>query len=167
MDLNFVGSRVNHNKKTILSEAAEFFANGLMSKRVRCGLIIDIEINKHTDFEGACVNEDNHKDPRFFTLVLKQRPDINKMVRTLAHEMVHVRQNAMNQLQHITLFNDGATLPATVSKWKGKLWVPKMGELICYDSPWEVEAYGRENGLTNQFATHWNAMIGYDPELGG
>ena len=60
--------------------------------------------------------------------------------------MVHVKQHAKNELQsgHMVAARGGLKM---VSKWMGKVWKAKGKEDSYYDSPWEIEAYGREVGL--------------------
>lgn len=77
------------------------------------------------------------------------------MIKTLAHEMVHVKQHVRNELgkKHVVLYRGGFDIQ---TEWCGEIWTPKKGEDPFYDSPWEVEAYGKEVGLTHRFAKYWN-----------
>jgi len=67
--------------------------------------------------------------------------------------MVHVKQHAKNELYKIYGTAKGSRLEPV---WKGKIWRPRKGEDTCYDSPWEIEAYGREPGLFNQWLKYKN-----------
>lgn len=58
----------------------------------------------------------------------------------LAHEMVHVKQYATHEL--IYLHN---------GKYRWQKKVLKIDDLDYWDSPWEIEAYGREKGLYARF----------------
>jgi len=74
------------------------------------------------------------------------------LIQTLAHEMVHVKQHAKNELvKDYGTARGGYKLE---SVWLGKVWRPKQGEDSYFDSPWEVEAYGREVGLMNRWIKH-------------
>lgn len=55
---------------------------------------------------------------------------------TLAHECVHLKQYAMGEIDE------------NMNTWKGTR-VPKSTDY--WDSPWEIEAYGREKGLYIRF----------------
>ena len=72
--------------------------------------------------------------------------DIERLIIALAHEMVHVKQHAKNELQtgHAVAARGGLKI---YSKWMGEIWKPKAKEDAYFDAPWEIEAYGREVGL--------------------
>lgn len=144
------------NKKLIsdLTKASEFFADRLMDKRMVKNIELDIELDKNLECKGYCINEDDTRRSRFFTIQLRNtREDKDDMLQTLAHEMVHVKQYAKNELHKIYGTAKGSRLE---SVWKGKIWRPRTGEVTCFDSPWEIEAYGREPGLVNQWLTYKN-----------
>lgn len=135
--------------ETELKEAAAFFADILMDPRMVRNLNIEIEVSKTLDVQGECIDEEGTRNPRWFTIGLKNQK-VAEMVKTLAHEMVHVKQHAKNELQ-------GGIMVATRgglkmhSKWMGEIWKPKRKEDSYYDSPWEIEAYGKEVGLFNRY----------------
>lgn len=72
---------------------------------------------------------------------IDSRLKVAPLIESLAHEMVHVKQLALGQLKH-------------VSKPRGKshyLWLGKRyNKVDYYDSPWELEAYGRQANLANK-----------------
>ena len=141
-----IGRRADKKK---LIEAAEFFAAQLMDPRMVRNLTLDIEVRKDFDVEGECVDEDGTKNPRWFTIGLNNQ-DIDEMIKVLGHEMVHVKQHAKNELQtgHAVAARGGLKI---YSKWMGQIWKPKGKEDHYFDSPWEIEAYGREVGLTHKW----------------
>lgn len=109
-------------------------------------LIIDIEHTPKSDVQGECFDEDGTRNPRWFTINLRGARDDDDIIQTLAHEMVHVKQYAKNELQSGVMVAARGGLKMS-SKWMGKVWKPKEKEDHYYDSPWEIEAYGREIGL--------------------
>ena len=145
MNITITGMIGKRKEQTLLQEAAEFFANQLMDPRMVRNLTIDIEVNSSLEVEGECVDEDGIRNPRWFTIGLKSQ-DINDMIKTLGHEMVHVKQHAKNELQtgHAVAARGGLKI---YSKWMGEIWKPKAKEDAYFDAPWEIEAYGREVGL--------------------
>jgi len=145
MDITITGMIGKRKEKALLNEAAKFFADQLMDPRMVRKLTLDIEVYNNLDVEGECVDEDGFRNPRWFTIGLKSL-DINSMIRTLAHEMVHVKQHAKNELQtgHAVAARGGLKI---YSKWMGEVWKAKRKEDDYFDSPWEIEAYGREVGL--------------------
>ena len=131
-----------------LEEAARFFADQLLHARTVQKLEIDLEVVRSLDVTGECISEDEHKNPRYFTIRLKQQP-IEEMIRTLGHEMVHVKQYAKNELsKQLRLARGGIRIG---SKWHGEFWDPKSKEDGYWDAPWEIEAYGREVGLYHKW----------------
>jgi len=149
MEINVTGMIGRRNDKAKLIEAAEFFAAQLMDPRMVRNLTLDIEVNKNLDVEGECVDEDGTRNPRWFTIGLKSQK-IDAMIKTLAHEMVHVKQHAKNELQtgHAVAARGGFKI---YSKWMGEIWKPRGKEDHYFDSPWEIEAYGREVGLYHKW----------------
>lgn len=137
----------NTNKlnQEILTRAANFFANILMDPRMVRNITLDIELYKKLDVQGECVDEEGTRNPRWFTINLRNQ-EIDEMIKTLAHEMVHIKQHAKNELQGGIMVATRGGLKMS-SKWMGEVWKPKRNEHPYYDAPWEVEAYGKEVGL--------------------
>ena len=135
-----------------IGEAVEFFALQLMDPRMVRNLTIDVERQCHLDVMGECVNEDDTKDPRWFTINLRGDKDEDP-IKTLAHEMVYVKQHAKNELRsgHFVATKGGFKIQ---SKWMGQIWKPKRKEDAYFDAPWEIEAYGREVGLYHKWVQH-------------
>ena len=136
-----------------LEEAARFFAAQLLHPRTVQKLEIDLEIVRTLDVTGECISEDDHKNPRYFTIRLKRQP-LDEMIKTLAHEMVHVKQYAKNELgKELALARGGKGL-RIVTRWQGEFWTPSKKEDGYWDAPWEIEAYGREVGLHHKWVHH-------------
>lgn len=133
-----------------LTEAAHFFAKILMDPRMVKNLVIDIERDKNSDVQGECVDEDGVKNSRWFTINLRGAKDDEELVKTLAHEMVHVKQHAKNELQGGVMVAGKGGLVMR-SRWMGQIWKPKGKEDHYFDAPWEIEAYGREIGLYSRW----------------
>ena len=136
-----------------LEEAARFFATQLLHSRTVDKIELDIEIENKLDVEGECISEDDHKNPRYFTIRLRKQP-LNEMIRTLAHEMVHVKQYAKNELGKELAMARGGKGLRIVTRWQGEYWTPGTKEDEYWDAPWEIEAYGREVGLHHKWVAH-------------
>ena len=110
-------------------------------------LVIDVYIKNFgaDDSCGYCMPVDSGKNPRHFAIELSKTQRLRALLETVAHEMVHVKQYARNELKE----------NAGVGKhlWKGD-WVSDT--LDYYDLPWEVEAHGRERGLYIRYIQHHN-----------
>jgi len=151
MNITITG-RLAKGHKARLEEAAHFFAAQLMDPRMVRNLVVDIEISNLPDVDGECIDEDGVRNPRWFTIGLKKQ-DINEMIKTLGHEMVHVKQHAKNELQSGIMIPARGGLKIT-SRWMGQIWKPKAKEHDYFDSPWEIEAFGREVGLFHKWLAH-------------
>ena len=72
------------------------------------------------------------------TMDLDSRLGMDKLIHTLAHEMVHVRQIAKGQLSY-----QGKKI-----FWKGQRVYPKR--MSYYDHPWEIDAWRNEKVLASR-----------------
>jgi len=157
----FIGYCVNINVSGIkcplkikyFERATVFFANQLLDPRTVRNLVVDVEIRSKLSVQGECVDEEGTRNPRFFTIALRSQRNVENMIKTLAHEMVHVKQHAKNELQ------TGFVVPSrgglqVFSKWQGTVWRPKSKEDPYFDAPWEIEAYGREVGLYHKWVKY-------------
>ena len=121
-------------------EVAAYFFEKLLFKRRLPSLRLDVELVhrlKHKEeTEGDCIWEDRPTKPREFTVRLDSSSNLANIIKTLAHEMVHVKQYATGELKD-------TTLESVI--WLGEYY--SCEKIHYYDWPWEIEAAGRETGL--------------------
>lgn len=155
MQINITGTN-SKRLKAVLSEAAEFFANQLMDPRMVRDITLDIDLYDELEVNGECVNEDDTRRSRWFTINLKKDPKGEDILQVLAHEMVHVKQYAKNELsKKFSSHKRGKVLEVgLMGFWMGEQWNPKRKEDPYFDAPWEIEAYGREVGLIYKWHAH-------------
>lgn len=142
-----------------ITEAAEFFGKILLHGTTYKYIQLDIDMHKKYDVLGDCTDEDDVKYPRFFTINLRlPKPGDSGSdtdpIRTLAHEMVHLKQHATGELRSGVVHavkTKGKSILKVSSKWMGEIWYPGTKQCAYFDSPWEVEAYGREVGLYHRW----------------
>ena len=67
------------------------------------------------------------------------------MLRSFAHEMVHVKQFAKSELKDLSK-------QQSLCKFYGKLY--NTDDVNYWDYPWEIEAHGREEGLYVRFVEY-------------
>lgn len=79
--------------------------------------------------------------PRSFEIECHSKLRLRKILETVAHEMVHVKQYARGELYQGTRVNK--------HRWQGK-WISNNQDY--WDHPWEIEAHGREAGLFIRWA---------------
>jgi hypothetical protein len=137
-------------KRQLVAEAAYFFKDKLMPRMKT--LEIDIHLCPHyekkTTSSGDCIWEDTNRYSREFTINLDSSND-DWMVRTLAHEMVHVKQWARGEMQDIYDDDDGSPRK---TRWKSKFINIKN---VPYEQwPWEKEALRVEKRLYNEWLEH-------------
>lgn len=129
---------------------ARFFSNRFFSKTLNKQITIRLKIVrkpeiKYGDECGHVEWMDNNRQPRRFTICINTPPRVSLkyIISTLAHEMVHVKQFVKNEL---------IDLPSTdfnVSVFKNKKY--NLNRVAYFDQPWEIEAFGRERGLTREY----------------
>lgn len=100
-------------------------------------LDITVKLCKPKGALGYCLREDN----RIYEIEIDSTQRLRRMLETVAHEMVHVKQYARREMNDVTIDKH--------YKWKDSL-VPENTNY--WDLPWEIEAHGRECGLFVRWA---------------
>jgi len=96
------------------------------------------------DAYGYCLADDDESRldrPRSFEIEIHKNMPLRKVLETLCHEMVHVKQYARGELYESTVQGK--------HRWQGT-WLNK--DPNYWDQPWEIEAHGREAGLFIRWA---------------
>jgi hypothetical protein len=130
--------------KNHFHDAIEYYANHLMAPQLVANLNIHLRY-KHElegDTQGECEVLSESLTPRRFKITItplsNTRANRIEVFRTLAHEMVHVKQFAYKQLKYVTR-------SVEKNKWKGR-YINQ--DKIKYEKlPWEKEAFRREEKL--------------------
>lgn len=141
-----VTGNINYVLRKQIRHATFFFGKRLMPKHILDELHLHIKYTRLRQIDGICEDVDDYDPARYFKITLTPRRDKVEVFSTLAHEMVHVRQMAKNTLvSHQT--NDNVMI------WKRKHYDESIIDHM--DLPWEVEAYGLEHVLFNEYVdTH-------------
>lgn len=146
MNLDFVTEFWSIEQKQEITDALNFYASILFHPRTNRNIWLDLDVDPELDFEGCLLNEDATANPRSFTITLRCHPSDDDPLKTLAHELVHMKQYISGDLQDTIVITKGSKFELEPT-WKGKPWKPKGKEHPYYDSPWEIEAEGRGYGL--------------------
>jgi len=135
----------NASQKNRVISMVNFCCNKLMPRIKDLDITVRLKDIKedaygycHADPEGDAERLDR---PRVFELEIHKNMPMRKLLETVAHEMVHVKQYARGELYQ------GSRIAK--HRWQGK-WV--SNNLNYWDQPWEIEAHGREAGLFVQWA---------------
>ena len=127
----------NASQKKRVASIAEFCIDTLMPRMTT--LDITIKLGKPNGAMGYCLETDNK---RTFEIEADRTLPMRKLLETVAHEMVHVKQFARRELHPVH------------NTWCGKTYNPK--KVSYWDLPWEIEAHGREVGLFIRWAEKEN-----------
>ena len=138
MQLSIVGCPDKVHFRPFVKRAAIFYAEQLLSKKLMENIYLKIRFDSKLDVYGyASVGECNDSGkPREFIVELNPNIGARRILETLAHEMVHVKQFALCETNQ------------SLTRWKGI----RIKEDDYYVQPWEVEAFGLEVGLFTKFA---------------
>lgn len=133
--------------KYVLADGADYFGRELISKRLveKIDVVIEFTYPKES-LGGIVMPEEDCLYPKLFYIAIDGKMGTFSKLRTLAHEMVHVKQYAQNELRHDP--------KERFISWKGKKFDPLIESKKSYwQVPWELEAFSREEGLTLNFCT--------------
>jgi hypothetical protein len=131
--------------KPFVERAALFYSKELVpNSRIRNNCYVEIKFDENIKEYGfASVEKYNtRKQPRKFLIEIHPHIGSRRILETLAHEMVHVKQYIQDET------ND------QLSKWRGKKI--NSDKVDYWVQPWEIDAYGRETGLLTKFAISEN-----------
>ena len=125
------------SQKNYVRSMVKFCSKTLMP-RIRT-LDITVKLTSPKGAMGYCLELD---DNRTFEIEVDRNMRLRKLLETVAHEMVHVKQYARRELHPVH------------DTWCGKTYNPK--KVSYWDLPWEIEAHGREVGLFVRWAEQEN-----------
>ena len=133
-------------------QIVKLFSRLLISKRLCPKLEITVRFVKNINIMGETeVIEEGLRLPRTFEIFVRNTEPKIRQIKTIAHEMVHVKQYARGELKnsygHYVI---GRGPKAMRIGGHGFRWNKKFyhnNEENYYNTPWEIEAYGREVGL--------------------
>ena len=125
------------NQKKYARSMVKFCIKTLMPRMKT--LDITIKLTNPNGAMGYCLELDNN---RTFEIEADKKLRLRKLLETIAHEMVHVKQYARRELHPVN------------ETWCGKTYNPK--KVSYWDLPWEIEAHGREAGLFVRWAEQDN-----------
>jgi len=134
-----------------VQRASQFYAEQLFPKKLLRHIVVTVKFNKHLDAYGYTSVEKRNSKKKAREFLIELHPYISgkAILKTLAHEFVHVKQYVHEEL------NEEQT------QWQGE---PIDSDAMDYfELPWEIEAYGREAGLWNNFSKKeslWNVFEG-------
>jgi hypothetical protein len=126
---------LEHEIKT----ASYFFGLHLLSRQMIKHIHIEIFLKKSIKDHGSCciTHFNDSGKPRYFEIELKKFKKSDKIISTLAHEFIHLKQFAKLELDEMT------------SIWKGA--EVDIEKVSYHDLPWEIEAASLEPVLLAEY----------------
>lgn len=152
MEISIKGKYFTKIQRNYLIDLADWSGYKLMGGRLSRHINLNIHLISKKDY--LCKNiyaitevsdDDLAHKSRNFTITMTSRFGTMRSLIILAHEMVHVKQFATNELSWCNKRN--------IDTWKGD----PINDMVEYwDYPHEIEALGREKGLVYQWCTYRN-----------
>lgn len=122
--------------KKQIRQATRTYLNYLVGNRMTDKLTIFIKFVPHDKiFHGDMTWLDSNHRPREFQINITYNKSKKRMLTTLAHEMIHVKQFVKGEMKDYISHDRPST-------WYGK---PIKNSTNYFKLPWEVEAHGREH----------------------
>lgn len=143
MDLLFYNYKDQKINKKELIYCIKFYLSLLFKpqqKHIVDELSISVKFQEMNE-DGLCEFLDDDEDPRMFLIHIQKGISRKRILKALAHEMVHLKQFALNELLKFDV--DDAPV------YKGKTY--RIDEMSYWDWPWEIEANGREVGMYTRY----------------
>lgn len=146
----FQRGNIQQDRHFYIEEAAHYFAGKLFSARMSNLISVRIELraSKLPKDTLGCVYSKHKRNQREFKILIRRDEPLRKQLRALAHEMVHVRQMAYNELQHRYF----RTQRQTRKFWKGV----DHTETPYQDLPWEIETRSMERELAGEWVNKFD-----------
>lgn len=132
---------------SLCKQAIEFYGKVLLSKKIYNDIkvIVAFDIKKNDENVGYCSPEEDIKNPRNFYISCLKTRDMRYIFEILAHEMVHLKQFAKNELY----FYDDR--PGTIQSARWKKTDMDYTESNLINMPWEQEAYRLEKKILQEY----------------
>lgn len=140
----------------IVRDLVKFSAELMLKPRVVQALTVRVTFDD-TLFKvhgrlGSAIWIDTHIRGREFEIELDSEQSFASLLRSVAHEMVHVKQWASGEWQQ-------RHRPEESYRYGRKTF--DATKMDYWDYPWEIEAFGRTPGII----ARWSKSRGYDREV--
>lgn len=133
-------------RQRLITKDAVHFVIGKFCPRIQSRIqvkvrAIDGMLDRHWEY-GHCTYIDDSPSMREFQIDIEKSLTMPTYIRTLMHELVHVKQHAKGEMKYYARSHK-------YIKWYNERI--DADSLNYWELPWEIEAHGREEGLTQQF----------------
>lgn len=115
----------------------------IIGPRINLYITIVLTNLRETDkCSGVCEWIDDNINPREFKITIDNTQSLREQLRTITHEMIHVKQYAKNELYDYIRDYDK-------TRWKDKIF--DTNKTKYKDLPWEKEAYNLQTPILRKF----------------
>lgn len=141
------------NRRKTIRKATQWMISYVMGDRLANNVSVDISF--FSDMKLSSHGEmwwiDTNSRPRYFEIVLNRNLSDRQLLKTLAHEVIHVNQYVTGDLK------DFVCVKSQHSKWKKRyIKTDGVGRIPYRQLPWEIEAFRDQNALF----TRWKDNFG-------
>ena len=141
----YVRNAKNKAIASVLRQAVMFYSRKLLPRQLNTLTIhVHLSIDCKDKLLGDTEAMDSNHRPKQFCIRINKRLQGRQLFETIAHEMVHVKQYATDQLKDY--YDTGV-------RYNGKIY--KDDEKGYWLHPWEIEAYGMSFGLYKKFIDYY------------
>lgn len=131
----------NRKLRGLMRRAAAYFIEELIGSRLNLNVEFRFsDLKAQCGVLGECSVQDEGYSPRNFTINVDGKQSLRMQLRTIAHEIVHVKQYARNEMYDYV---------SQHTRWRNT--VVDHSKTKYMDLPWEVEAYSMEVPLVRKF----------------
>lgn len=147
MEIEIIGeqSKRTQTSDELIVMALQFYGKFLLGRlydKVRVTVEFEAFKRDNPDYAYCMVDDVESRRPREFIITVNRRLNRRDLLQALAHEMVHVKQYAKGDLKDLWR-------PARMVNWRGTRYNTETEDY--WFTPWEIEAYGMEQGLYWKF----------------
>jgi hypothetical protein len=142
----FKALRKQNKTTALVTEAIYFFAKELELDN-KPNILVEAKYPSWPTFvHGYMSPEKTVDDIEHYKVVVHLNRNMASVIRTVAHEMVHVKQFNKKELKYV-----GSRI-----SWKGDLYKDNHP---YHTRPWEIEAFGMDKELSEKFLAHKNIKV--------
>ena len=122
--------------RALVESVISFFEQDLKLTKSKWSL--DVYTRRGLADNDGCRGSVTRVGPKHLIMMLDSKLDVERLVLTIAHEMVHVKQFARGQIKEIP------------GRTQVRYWMGKKVRKSYYEQPWELEAFSKERILANK-----------------
>jgi len=151
MDVTVFRTRNTPFSRQKIVEIVDFFSTTVMGKRLSRNIHTEVKFDDIGDCDGFCCPLDDNYRPREFEVLIHRSLGEEQIIKSLAHEVVHIKQYARGEFRECQ---------TGVFMWKGKKTVVLDYKKEYHSLPWEQEALLSEDLLLGLYrkkcgVDHW------------